>query len=194
MMKSKPKRMVLWFLKAGIAGCMAIFILSLAAVFYDYTGVHIASETGATDYTWEPEQWRAGMSEGFAWTNIDQNGYNNVRSDERKIDILLMGSSHMEALNIGQKQNTACRLNEFLPNFYTYNIGISRHTIYRCVNNLSDAVAAFHPSEWVVIETDQVVLDDGVIENGVPHFHVVCSNAEKCRGPASGWILRQRGI
>lgn len=159
-MKEKLRHIILWFIKAGIAGCIAIFILSAVAVFYDYTGVHVTSKTGATDYTWEPNQWRATMTEGFAWMRIDQNGYNNAyRASSRDIDVLLMGSSHMEAINIGPEQNTGYRLNELLTDSYVYNIGISGHTIYHCVNNLSNAVQTYQPSRWVVMETDSVALD-----------------------------------
>lgn len=160
------KNMIIWLIKAGIAGCVALAFLSVVSIFYDYTGVHIASETGATDYRWESNQWRATMTEGFVWTRMDQNGYNNAKwSEKEKIDILLMGSSHMEALNVEPTKNTAYRLNELLMDFYTYNIGISGHTIYHCVNNLNNAVHAYNPSKYVIIETDRVALETSEMQH-----------------------------
>lgn len=159
-MKKGLKNIMLWLMKVGIAGCIAVIILCVISMFYSYTGVHVASKTGATDYTWEPNQWRTTMEEGFAWIRMDQNGYNNAqRVDDSDINILLMGSSHMEALNVGAEQNTGYRLNQLIADCYTYNIGISGHTIYHCVSNLGDAVQTFHPSEWIIIETSQVALD-----------------------------------
>lgn len=159
------KNIFIWFIKAGIAGCMALAVLSVISVFYNYTGVHVASETGATDYRWESGQWRATMTEGFAWTRIDQNGYNNAaQPDKGPVDILLMGSSHMEALNVGPTESTAYHLNELLVDFDIYNIGISGHTIYHCVNNLDSAIRTFEPSKYIVIETDNVALETGEMQ------------------------------
>ena len=70
-----------------------------------------------------------------------------------------MGSSHMEALNVPDTKNTGYLLNELLPEFYTYNIGTSGHTIYRCANNLSAAVECYCPQDYTVIETDRIDLD-----------------------------------
>ena len=40
----------------------------------------------------------------------------------------------------------------------TYNIGMSGHTIYRCIDNLKDALAEYHPGSYVVIETASIEL------------------------------------
>lgn len=57
----------------------------------------------------------------------------------------------MEAGNVSGTKNVGYLLNQLLPEYYTYNIGISGHTIY--------AITYYNPSEWIVIETDRVMLD-----------------------------------
>lgn len=162
-MKKSVYSVVLWFIKAGTAAGIALVILSIILSFYNFSGIHITSNTGATDYTWESNQWKATMEEGFAWINMDENGFNNayerVAGGVNEIDILLMGSSHMEAVNVPDDKNTGYYLNELIEDSYTYNIGISGHTIYNCFNNLEDAVNFYHPRKWVIVETDRIKLD-----------------------------------
>ena len=78
----------------------------------------------------------------------------------------------MEAVNIASNKNAGYLLNELLPQ-YTYNIGMSGHTIYNCVNNIKDAAAAY-PSDWIVLETADVELSitdmKSVIDGTYPHI------------------------
>ncbi len=163
-----------WIIKLGISGIISIVILSAVAFMYNYTGVHTRSVSCATDYVYSPGAYLSTMAEGMAWLHMDQNGYNNAYvSNEAEIDILLMGSSHMEAVNIGSKDNAGYILNERLPNYYVYNIGISGHDFYRCAKNLQAALSEYKPTSWVVIETSEVHLEldkmisvlDGNFEN-----------------------------
>jgi hypothetical protein len=156
-----------WCAKAGVSAVVSLALLSLFTLVYSHTGVHIMNKTGATDYKWEPNQYRATMSEGYSWMRMNTDGFNNsfAMSDTDHIDILLMGSSHMEAVNVSSAANVGYLLNnEVMPELVTYNIGISGHTIYQCVNNMSDAVEFYDPSSYVVIETDRVSLDEGKME------------------------------
>lgn len=47
------------------------------------------------------------MLEGMAWFRMDDNGFNNVDAEDGDLDILLMGSSHMEAVQVDPTENTA---------------------------------------------------------------------------------------
>ena len=107
---------------------------------------------------WEPGQYKATMKEGFAWLKMDQNGYNNVYDYSDSPDILLVGSSHMEAYQVASDENTGYLLNELLPDYHTYNIGMSGHTIYRCMDNLIEAIQAHSPQKYVVMVIDSVEL------------------------------------
>ena len=152
-----------WAGKAVLAGITALVLLSAVALVYSCTGVHITNETGATDYRWEPNQFRSNMAEGFSWFRMNGDGFNNSFdcSEVERTDILLMGSSHMEACNVAKDRNAGFLLNRSLPQYVTCNIGISGHTIYQCVDNLQAAVSVYRPSEYILIETDRIVLDEG---------------------------------
>ena len=152
------KAIMKWIAKVIIAGICAIGILSLFCVIYSYDGIHISSDTGATDYVWEPSQFKSTMKEGLAWLKMDQNGYNNIKDYSDSPDILLMGSSHMEALQVAEVENVGYLLNELLPDYHTYNIGMSGHTIYRCMDNLPEAIRAYSPQKYVVMVIDSVEL------------------------------------
>lgn len=150
-----------YLFKLFIAGSVSISILSVFSIFYSYSGVHIPNPDFTTDYIWESDQLKSTMTEGFAWLKMDKNGFNNAHireASDTDIDILLMGSSHMEAANVASDENVGYRLNELLPNNYTYNIGISGHTIYSCVNNMENAIEHYQPTDYVILETDRIEL------------------------------------
>lgn len=159
------KKLLLWLGKCLVAGICTIIILSVFCFVFLYEGTHVTEETGATDYTWESNQWKATMSEGFAWLKMDENGYNNAFIDDDEIDILLMGSSHMEALQVDADENTGYLLNKMIPRYTTYNIGISGHTIYRCIDNMNDAVKNYAPNKYVVLVIDTVDLNELEMKN-----------------------------
>ncbi len=146
--------------KCFVAGIISILILSFFTLFYNFSGVHIDNKNGVTDYTWEPNQFRSNMTEGYSWMKWDKNGYNNSypNIDNRPVEILLMGSSHMEAVNVKSNENVAYLLNEKYNKYYTYNIGISGHTIYNCINNIKYASDYYKDSKYIIIETDTIEL------------------------------------
>ena len=159
------KKTVLFFIKAAVAGCLAIVILSIINIPYIYTGIHIDNESGATDYIWEENQLKTNMTEGYAWITMDKYGFNNTDENAEKairegVDILLMGSSHMEAVEVAEDENLGYLLNERLSDKNTYNIGISGHNIYRIMDNISDAVKVYEPKDYVIIETSAIELDE----------------------------------
>lgn len=163
-----------WCVKAGIAVIVSVALLSLFTLLYSNSGVHIGNPTLATDYCWEPNQYKANMSEGFSWLRMDSKGFNNQASNSDEVDILLLGSSHMEAVNVAKDENVGVLLNQQMPEYSTYNIGISGHTIYHCVNDILNAVKEYGSAQYIVIETDRVNLteDDmmAVIEGKYPHI------------------------
>jgi hypothetical protein len=160
-MQEKILNGMAYIAKICISGIIAILLLCIFTLVYGYSGVHVKNETGATDYRWEAGQWRTTMAEGFSWLRMDKTGFNNTyQSDaDENIDILLMGSSQMEAVNVGANQNVGYLLNDLLSE-YTYNIGISGHSIYSCVKNIESAVAQYQPSEYVILETDKIDLSE----------------------------------
>ena len=130
-------------------------------MFYSFSGIHIENPTLATDYKWESDQLKSTMTEGFTFFCMDEDGFNNAvpYEDDNNVAILLMGSSQMEAVNVGKYRNTGYLLGEMLPDKRVYNIGVSGHQLYNCVNNLSSALSYYKPTEYVVIVTDSVDMD-----------------------------------
>lgn len=155
-----------WCVKTGIAGMISVILLSVFTLVYSNSGVHITNLSQATDYCWEPDQYKANMVEGFSWLRMDADGFNNESkfSDLKEVDILIMGSSHMEAVNVGRTENAGALLKRLIPEYSVYNIGISGHTIYHCVNNLDSAVSYYNPTKYVVIETGMIELDIDMME------------------------------
>ena len=154
-------------------GGTALLILSIYVLCFSNSGVHITNMTNATDYKWESYQKKSKTDEGFAWITLDEDGFNN-RSIPDSIDILLMGSSHMEAVNISQDENVGTLLNETIKDKNIYNIGVSGHTIYTCVQNISDAANYYSPSDFVIFETESISLNQesmlSVLDNEYPEI------------------------
>lgn len=151
-----------WIFKATISGIIAIIFLSIFSLFYYNFGIRRTNESGATDYVWENRFFSLGY-EGFAWGINDTEGLNNVWPKQEQIDILLMGSSQMEARNVAQNKNTGYLLNELCTanevDLYTYNIGVEGHTIYALANNIHNALDKYRPTKYVIAETRTVELE-----------------------------------
>ncbi len=150
------KNCFLSILNIFLAEMLSLALLSVFSLGYNYFGCIVGDPNNATDTKYISKQFYSTMKEGFSWFRFDKNGYNNIDDtdfSERPIDILLMGSSHMEAVQIAKTKNTGYLLNLKNPNMRTYNIGISGHFFPRCINNLKSAVNYYKPKHFVVMET-----------------------------------------
>ncbi len=150
------KQFIKWLVKAFAAGCIAFAALSLFAFFYYNVPVHYDNPSGATEYVWECHKFYSKGTEGFALGRTNNEGFNNLldRHKGDSIDILLMGSSHMEGFNVAQDENAAAVINRlFDGEKYCYNIGTAGHSLMYCIKNLPDALAEYEPEGYVVLET-----------------------------------------
>ncbi len=138
-----------WF----IAGVLSLAITSVFVMLYNYSGTHIVNPSGATDYKWPARQYKANLTEGINLMHMDANGFNNLSADTEDIDILLMGSSHMEAIQFPTEYNTGSLLNNMLSDMKTYNIGMSGHQLDNCLDNLEAAVDEYGPSKYLVLQS-----------------------------------------
>lgn len=156
--------------KLLLAGCVAVAIMSGIVFLYQYVGVRLTDNSGATDYHYGSHAFTANMEEGFSFIRMDANGYNNPTRIENP-DILVMGSSHMEGREVAQNECVSAVLQNNLSNYSVYNIGMSAHDIYHTVSNFDAAVNSYAPS-FVIIETSRVSLDetemDRVIQGTYP--------------------------
>ena len=158
------KKILLWMLKALAAGLAALLLLNIWCYFYYNVPVHYTNETGATEYKWESGKFYRKGTEGFAFGRTNNDGFTNLSDFEpgQEIEILLMGSSHMEGMNVAQEDNAAAVLNRlFEGEKYTYNIGTSGHTMEYCLSNLEAALDTYEPGEYVVIETRTLSFNTG---------------------------------
>lgn len=106
-------KLIKLFTKTALAGITAVASLSLLMCFYSITPVHIENPKGNTDYVWIPNSRWVQMTEGISWGRFDSNGFNNLNVVDEP-DIVVLGSSHMEAKNVMQDQNAAYLLAERL--------------------------------------------------------------------------------
>lgn len=157
-MKKSHNSTLHFLLNLCIAAVLALAFLSVYVICFNNSGVHVYNESMATDYKWEPRQMKSTIDEGFAWLKMDEDGFNNYSIPDN-IDILLMGSSHMEAVNLPKDENVGYYLGELLHDKNIYNIGTSGHTIYTCVQNIKYAADYYRPSDYIVLETDTVSMD-----------------------------------
>lgn len=155
--KPFSKNLLTLFVKIALAGMLALTVLSAICLVFSASGIHIHNDSGATDYKWQPNQWKSTIFEGFAWFTMDENGFNNQVCTQEAPDVLLMGSSHMEAVNVPADKNVASIMNTS-SELRVYNIGTSGHTIYTCVKNMEAAVDEYCPTQYLVLETDTVDL------------------------------------
>ena len=152
------KKTILWLLKAAIGGLVAFVGLTAFCSIYYNVPVHTQTVDGATDYAWEYNKFYSRATEGFGYGRTNNEGYLNIEdySGSEEIDILVMGSSHMEAYQVSMEESTASRLNALLPDDTVYNIGVSGHDFLVCADNLSAAVAKYRPSKYVLLETSNI--------------------------------------
>lgn len=144
--------------KTMVSGILAFLFLNLFSYYYYNPPKHSTNENGATDYVWEPNMFYSVAVEGFAQGKKNNEGLANAFDfdDSMKIDILFMGSSHMEGHHVCMSQLAANQISSSLKNKTVYNISVSGHTFLRCANNLRAALNRYQPTEYVVIETSNI--------------------------------------
>ena len=157
-----------WLLKAIIAGTAAFIVLNFFSFLYYNVPARQEVPDGATDYKWPANAFHAMATEGFGYGNVNDDGYNNPEDlkDIDEINVLFMGSSHLEGFNLSPDRNAAAVLQK-LTGKTVYNIGISEHTLLRCLDNLENALNKYDPTEYVIIETMTVSFYDEELQNAL---------------------------
>ena len=163
------KKTVFWALKAIAGGIIAFLILTLFCAFYYNVPVHSTTQDGSTDYHWEQNKFYSRGTEGFAWGKTNNEGYVNPYDyhEGMDVDVLIMGSSHMEGYNVAIKENTASQLSKLLEDETVYNLGVSAHNFLTCANNLEKALEKYKPQKYVVIETRTLLFSESQLEKTI---------------------------
>jgi len=148
-------------IKTILAVSLGIVILDVFCMFYYNPTGYVPSGHGATDLVREEGAFTSRATEGIAWMRMDENGYNNPSVPE-EISVLMMGSSHTEALNVMPDENSAAYLSEMLSESSmadgVYNIGMSSHTLVRNMANFARALDEFESAGYAVMETADVIM------------------------------------
>ena len=144
-----------------LSSIIAFIILTLFCVFY-YNVPQNKPLDGTTDYKWKSNTFYSRATEGFALGKTNNDGYVNDYdfNDKTDIDVLIVGSSQMEALEVNMNETTSSLLNKKLKNQNVYNIGISGHYFLNCVSNLESAIKKYNPKKYLIIETSSLTFDD----------------------------------
>lgn len=161
------KETVKWIRKALLAGLAAFALLCAACAFYFNVPVRVHSPDGATEFTYEAHRryWRG--TEGFGTGRTNNEGFNNLRdrAPGDEINVLLMGSSHMEGFCVPQADSAAAVLNRLLDGEkYVYNIGMAAHTFPYCAEHLDTALTVYAPTEAVVLELASLRYDPALLD------------------------------
>lgn len=146
--------------KVLLAGVVAVCILSVLLSVYYNLPLHIENPNGNTDYVWPSNAKWVKMTEGYSMGKYDAQGFNNKEVVDNP-NILILGSSHMEATNVMQDENTGYLLGQLLEGRYTvYNMGISGHDFYKVCQYLPNNLSYYERvPEVVVIETNIVSIE-----------------------------------
>lgn len=164
---SKKIVLMFSFLKLILSGLLALSILNVIIYFYYSMPSHIGNQQKTTDYIWQPNSHWIKMTEGVAWGKMDELGFNNKLVYENP-EVLILGSSHMEATNVCQDSNTAAFLQKEFENsgltFKVYNRGVSGHHFLKCCKYLSKNTQS-DSLKYVIIETSKVDFSQKEIED-----------------------------
>ena len=115
----------------------------------------------ATDKIWAANSLIIDRTEGFGTVRTDANGYNNtfLPSDVDNY-ILLMGSSHTQAINVDQDENYACLLTQRLHqagiNSSVYNVGFDGNEFVTVIQHFKAAMEQFDDAQAIIIEMYKV--------------------------------------
>lgn len=158
------KKCLVFLFKAVSAGIAATAILSVIMSAYYVLPLRCDNKAKNTDYVWTPNSYWAKVTEGISYGKFDSDGFNNAHTVDNP-DIIILGSSHMEAINVWQSQSTSAVLQQRLKNHRVYNMGISAHDFYRICHYLENSISRFdNVPDVVVMETDNVELKDDRVD------------------------------
>lgn len=157
-MRAKVCLLLKYLIKLIAAGSLAFIFLTLFCMVYSNSPIHFPNDSGATDYKWTSNAFHSQCTEGISYGRTNNEGFMNNFDYQKgmNINILIMGSSHMEGFNVSQYENTAAMLDSLLEDKIVYNIGTSGHDFLTCCSNFNAAMEYYKPKEYVVIETSRL--------------------------------------
>lgn len=154
--------------KTVLAGLTALAILCVLMLGYYFIPLRENNSKQNTDYVWAKNSPWVSLTEGVSFGMTDAEGFINKDVVENP-DILFLGSSHTESMNVLQSENMCALLNDKFDGKYTaYNMGISGHTIYKVVQYLNATLNIYQNApKYVIIETGDVALTDVAVQQAL---------------------------
>lgn len=154
--------------KTVFAGLTALAILCVLMLGYYYIPLRENNSKQNTDYVWAKNTPWVSLTEGVSFGVTDAAGFINKDVVENP-DILFLGSSHTESMNVLQSENMCALLNDKFDGKYSaYNMGISGHTIYKVVQYLNATLNIYQNApKYVIIETGDVALTDVAVQQAL---------------------------
>ena len=158
------------------ASIVAVIILSLVFSVYYLVPLRVENPDHNTDYKWESGAPWIRMEEGISVGRYDANGFNNAKVVDNP-DVLILGSSHMEAANVPQNENTGYYLSRMLEGkLSVYNMGISGHFLTKTCSYLPQTLEVFDDPKYIIIETSGTGITqndaDSILNHTVPKTKV----------------------
>ena len=171
------KKLFVYALKCCVALIISVVLLSLFSLFYYNPPIASKQPDRSTNYKYIPNKTWSYMTEGYGYGKTDSLGYNNAYyANLTDPDIVVVGSSHMEALEVPENANCVYLLNELFDkddvpdnNYKCLNLGVSGHSFQVTASNYKSIANKFQGSKYIVIEAFEVefssqTLDDIIAE------------------------------
>lgn len=144
------------FLKSVLAAFCSFLCMNFICLFYYSAPGVVYRSNGATVAVQMPDTYFINASEGYGINHFDRRGYNNPNGELEGSYVLMMGSSHVEAIQVSQKQNMSTILNGLLGGTDTelrvYNIAHVGNFLPGIVKGFEAGIREFPDSSAVVIE------------------------------------------
>ncbi len=152
---------IIFFLKLCVSSVIAISILSLFSLIYYNPPISAPQDNQYTNSAFVPNRRWSLMTEGWGFGKTNDLGYiDSDYSAPTSPDIIVMGSSHTEALQVNSDKNyvslTETMFAEDMNKENDYsclNLGVSGHTFAIQISNLPYMIKSFNGMKYVVIET-----------------------------------------
>ena len=155
-----------WLLKALLAGAAAFVLLCLFCALWYKVPVHYTNPDGATEYKYEPNTFYSRGVEGFAMGRTNGDGYPELLdyAPGDQVDVLLLGSSHLEGYSVPPEKNAAAVLGRlFDGEKAVYSIAMAGHTFPYCAKHLEKALEVYRP-QIAVIELASLSYDPAAMD------------------------------
>lgn len=174
------KKFAAYLFKCIIAGAISLVLLSLFSLVYYNPPIATEQPDSVTNYRFVPNKNWSFMLEGVGFGKTDNLGYNNAYyNDCLDPDIVFIGSSHLEALQVPQDANCVYILNQMLNedkeednNFKCINLGVSGHSFEVSASNFKYVADKFSDAKYIFIETSNVEFSPEVLDDVIAgKFH-----------------------